>query len=335
MARTKKRRSMISTKLSQLPVYAGTSVLNKLAQLGRWALNRFMDAPLQNSGIGALSVAIALSASNALFWQTSTHPAPLFSLGQAMPEAMISPSQPLVAPSPMPMPNRNQLQNALSTQPVSGSSLNQTQTQGEQNAVATEVGNEQLAEAQKILQSLGLFDGKVDGYYGPKTAEGLRAFELRNGITPKGALTPEIISQILRAPTTQQPSAPTVIVEEPARLVLEPVQPSQAIVPELQTEVQAALDPIAVLTQSVAAQTSLPVASVAAVSINPMVDNALIKKIQLGLASLGFLHGAIDGIAGESTARAIRNFEVYNNFEVTGRISAEMVDLLLNAGASI
>lgn len=64
-------------------------------------------------------------------------------------------------------------------------------------------------------------------------------------------------------------------------------------------------------------------------------DPVIVAKVQRGLGSLGFLHGPADGVAGEATAKAIRNFEVYYNYKVTGRISPELLDLLVQNGASI
>jgi len=64
-------------------------------------------------------------------------------------------------------------------------------------------------------------------------------------------------------------------------------------------------------------------------------DPVVVAKVQRGLASLGFLHGPADGVAGEATAKAIRNFEVYFNYKVTGRISPELLDVLVENGASI
>ncbi|WP_407648155.1 peptidoglycan-binding domain-containing protein [Devosia rhodophyticola] len=46
------------------------------------------------------------------------------------------------------------------------------------------------------------------------------------------------------------------------------------------------------------------------------------------------MHGPIDGEAGEETARAVRNFEVYYNYDVTGRVTPQLVDLLAAAGAT-
>ncbi len=64
-------------------------------------------------------------------------------------------------------------------------------------------------------------------------------------------------------------------------------------------------------------------------------DPMIVAKVQRGLGSLGFLHGPADGVAGEATAKAIRNFEVYFNYKVTGRISPELLDLLVDNGAAI
>lgn len=78
-----------------------------------------------------------------------------------------------------------------------------------------------------------------------------------------------------------------------------------------------------------------PVESTPQIPAEPMTDRELIAKVQRGLTSLGFLRGEIDGVAGEATAKAIRNFEVYYNYDVTGRVTPGLVDLLVAAGAQI
>jgi peptidoglycan hydrolase-like protein with peptidoglycan-binding domain len=64
-------------------------------------------------------------------------------------------------------------------------------------------------------------------------------------------------------------------------------------------------------------------------------DPALITKIQRGLASLGFLADKIDGAPGEGTAKAIRNFEVFYNYRVTGLATHQLLSLLVQHGATI
>jgi peptidoglycan hydrolase-like protein with peptidoglycan-binding domain len=57
--------------------------------------------------------------------------------------------------------------------------------------------------------------------------------------------------------------------------------------------------------------------------------------VQRGLTSLGFLHAPVDGPAGEATAKAIRNIEVYFNYNLTGRVTRQLVQLLEQNGAVI
>lgn len=64
-------------------------------------------------------------------------------------------------------------------------------------------------------------------------------------------------------------------------------------------------------------------------------NSDVVASVQRGLNSLGFLHAPVDGVAGKSTAKAIRNFEVYFNYDVTGRVTKQLVNLLEQNGAVI
>src|SRR5690606_11292046 len=57
-------------------------------------------------------------------------------------------------------------------------------------------------------------------------------------------------------------------------------------------------------------------------------DTALVAQIQRGLASLGFFHAAIDGKPGPETALAIREFENFNRYKITGQVKPDLVGLL-------
>jgi peptidoglycan hydrolase-like protein with peptidoglycan-binding domain len=110
----------------------------------------------------------------------------------------------------------------------------------------------------------------------------------------------------------------------PVTPVTQPAPPALASLPAPVT----ALRPPAGMTPVAA-----PVQTATATPGTPTTDRDLVMKIQRGLASLGFLAGSIDGVAGEATGKAIRNFEVYYNYEVTGRVTPELVRLLIEAGA--
>jgi peptidoglycan hydrolase-like protein with peptidoglycan-binding domain len=250
------------------------------------------------------------------------------------------------------------------------------------------VGNSDAFAVQKKLTELGLFNGKVDGFYGPMTANAIRAFELRNGMAPTGALTRNVIDAILRADLSgaapvvvpapvQQAVVPPVVVQsapqpQADRLVarlpaLSPVdqavdtignaaaQTIDSIVAAVDggrtTPAAPAVKPVPALPLLTTSQTaqqmpapaqvaslepmSAPVAAPVQADVAPANNVQLVSTIQRGLASLGFYHGSIDGHPGDGTARAIREFENFHSYRVTGQVNPDLVGLLRQAGASI
>lgn len=393
---------MTASTLSRLPLVAGSAVAASLGRAGLWAWSQYMRAPLASTALMGLVGLTALASSNALYWQTARHPSPFF-----QPETSVALTQE-VAPVPMPAPERP----VAAVEPVQPAALPAIeaapQTTGSVPAPAAPaipdqpVGNTDAFAVQKKLAELGLFEGKVDGFYGPMTARAIRAFEERNGLEPTGALTPDIIDAVKRAdsagrvPTAQPVPQPQAQVTQPApapqpapvvqtapvqqatvapqpqqdRVVqrlpsLSPVDaavdtvgsaaaqtidsivaavggaptPAAAVTPMPAVPVgnQAAAQPAAQPQQLVAlaataasASTPKPPAAVA-----PANDTHLVSEIQRGLASLGFYRGSIDGHPGEATARAIREFENFHRYRVTGEIKPDLIELLRQAGAPV
>ena len=58
-----------------------------------------------------------------------------------------------------------------------------------------------------------------------------------------------------------------------------------------------------------------------------------VKAIQNALNALGYAAGTPDGIMGDGTATAIREYQRANNLPVTGTVTADLI-VALNAGAS-
>ncbi len=396
---------MTATTLSRLPLLAGSAVAATLGRAGLWTISRYMRTPLASTGMLALVTLTALAASNALYFQTARHPAPFFA-----PPANVAIAEPEAAPQPMPAPQR---QTAVVTAPPATPAAQVTQeTTGSVAAApapvpSTPVGNTDAFAVQKKLTELGLFSGTVDGFYGPMTANAIRAFEQRNGLEPTGALTPDVIDAILRsdaagkvpvamaapaaqpAPVVQpavavqpvvQPQAALVAAPEPDRVVarlptLSPVDqavdtignaaaqtidsivaavdggrttpPAPAVKPvpalplmatpqtqQMPAPVQvASLEPMAAPRPAVAVEPQ-PTQAVAA-NVAPANNVQLVSTIQRGLASLGFYHGSIDGHPGDATAKAIREFENFHSYRVTGQVNPDLVGLLRQAGAAI
>ena len=58
-----------------------------------------------------------------------------------------------------------------------------------------------------------------------------------------------------------------------------------------------------------------------------------VQAIQKALSALGYATGTPDGIMGDGTATAIRDYQRANNLPVTGTVTADLINAL-NAGAS-
>lgn len=361
---------MTDMTFSRLPLAAGGAVAASLGRAGLWTLSRYMRAPLASTGLLALVTLMALAASNALYFQTSRHPAPLFALTSDMPATVPDSGHEVVPVLPQLRP-QTEPQFRQVVAPQTTSSVPETPVIPD-----APVGNTQVFQLQKKLTELGLFEGDVDGFYGPMTAKAIRAFERSNGLTPTGALSPTITDAILAADAigmmpSETPVAtlalqpmPTVPVRLPplapventgARVSNATAQTIDSIIAAVQgnrvdtatptlpsapvqhvAEVEAsAPQPAVIVPQQAVPQPVPQQVAIVQLSGNPANNTQLIEHVQRGLASLGFLQGPIDGKAGEATAKAIRSFEIFHNYAPTGEVNGQLLDMLVDAGASV
>ena len=182
---------MTAAILTRLPFEAGGAVL---ALTGRaasltlaWAFAHYMRAPLANTGVAAMVTLSLMAGGNALYFQTNRHPAPLFA--------------PMVAPAGVLKPEIRPVTPAVRTKKSAVVALPKlAESTGSVSPVDKPIGNAEVYDLQRRLEAMKLFDGTIDGYYGPKTARAIRAFEERNGLKPKGELTPAILKTIMAAP---------------------------------------------------------------------------------------------------------------------------------------
>ncbi len=413
---------MTASTLSQPLLMAGSVLMAQLGRGARWSFERYMRAPLASTGIFALVTLSALASSNALYFQTGVHPSPFFANSLDVPRAVkVSPVQ---APMPAPATMREQAEEDAAAVAPMAAPTPQT-TGGVATAPAPQVipdqpvGNSEVFAVQKKLAELKLFEGKVDGYYGPMTARAIRAFEERNGFEPQGALSSGIVQSILnsdasgRAAVAAQPQAavaPAPVVQpqvqaaapiaapQPAPVAqvaatpapqpqaarqqdqlvgrLPPLSPVETAVDTVGTATASTIDSIVAAVEggrgtstpvsnppvptasvpsqpmpapvAVQAASAQPVAQIQPVTqpvavtptqpsraARPATDGDLVADIQRGLASLGFFRGQIDGNPGPETARAIREFENFHRYKITGQVQPDLIDLLRKAGATI
>lgn len=427
MAKRKKKSAMTASTFTQLPLMAGSALLGTLSRAGHWTFAHYMRAPLASTGLLALVTLTALAGSNALYFQTTRHPSPFFAPASDVPMAIET------APVPAPSADRP-IQPAVQSVPTIVSPETTGSVAPQTVIPDAPVGNERVFAVQKRLAELNMFEGTVDGYYGPKTAQAIRAFENLNGLTPTGALDDRVVEAILSAdangrmatPVAIPAPAPQPVVVQPqaaapapapapvaapavqqASLAPQPMaapqpapvqqdqvvarlpalSPAEQVFDEVAQSAANTVDsiisavdgsrsrpssltappiptggvpqpvaapavqpqPVAVapraapqpvqMTPTVptaqAAPATQQVATAEATTTPPASDAELVMQIQRGLASLGFFRAPIDGKPGPETARAIREFENFHSYKITGQVQPDLVGLLRDAGATI
>lgn len=370
--------------MSGLSMQAGGAVAAAAGRAAMWAVSAYVQQPLRNTAVAALIGLSAMAGANILYHQAHHHPAPLFGSFSAAPASAVRTKK---APAPVtPAPRPHQLDTVDTTGSI------------DPRAVLPKLlGNDDVMAVQRQLASLNLFDGTVDGMYGPRTAKAIRAFETKLGRPVKGQLTPDMVAlitgtQALPGPALVQaaPAAPApLLVAKTAPMVVAKVTPAPIVedsplpapTPLVKTDAQVTADTqaandnedtqvaeIAPVDAAPAAATlpmtnpnpvpkrqvqtiavrvqpadqPMPSAIAPDVDVPPATegkdvstDKSIVANVQRGLNSLGFLHGEISGLADEATSKAIRNFEVYYNYDVTGKVSKGLVELLQQAGAVI
>ena len=225
---------MTAATLSHLPLNAGGAIattigrtgmwtLAQLIRTGTWAFSQFMRAPITITAIAAMAGLSLLAGSNALYFQTSRHPAPWFfapPARQAAPAPGLKPVIPATRPRFQPTSLDLQTTGSLGVEP----------------AVAP-ISNDDVLMLQKKLASLKLFVGTPDGMFGRRTASAIKAFQTKAGLSARGTLTREIVATIMAAPL---PAAQPLPVAQPVPMA----QPLPATQPVPMAQPLAAAEPM-------------------------------------------------------------------------------------------
>ncbi|MEO8882968.1 MAG: peptidoglycan-binding domain-containing protein, partial [Devosia sp.] len=193
---------MTAATLSRLPISAGGAaaaslargvywVLNRLIDLGYLVATQFMRAPVAISTIAAIVAFSLLAGGNALYFQSSRHPAPLFFAPprHATPAPAAKPVIPAMRPRPV---IDEETTGSLGTAPA-----------------ADTIDNTDVLLLQRKLAALKFFDGTPDGIFGRRTASAIKTFEIKADLKPRGKLTRELLATVLAAPVPTAAEAPS------------------------------------------------------------------------------------------------------------------------------
>ncbi|WP_158541507.1 peptidoglycan-binding domain-containing protein [Pelagibacterium lacus] len=327
----------MTTTLVNVSTAIGAGAWAGLSGACRWSAEKFLASPLAASGLVLATGLTLMAGTNALYLQETRHPAPLFGTQNAG-VATPAPITPVVV-EPETVPARPEASSFVASPAPAPQAP--VATAPAATEAAPSIGNQDIADMQAKLKEMGMFDGTVDGYYGPKTADAIRAFEARFGLPRTGAATPQVIDAVKKATVNGAAAAPVA----PPQPEPQPVQRAEAVtaepaadaiaplVAQIEAEATSAPSPTPAPTPE-PAPAAEPVREAAAQPTIPAaLDRELVSDIQRGLSRLGFLQGQVDGVADETTARAIRKFQIFNNYNPTGEVSPLLRDMLVAAGA--
>ncbi|MCA1403404.1 peptidoglycan-binding protein [Ensifer sp. IC3342] len=273
--------------------------------------------PVGAGGSAAFVVVFSFVAANAMWYQHGVHPSPL--LRTRVPLVGPEVAERLAAANGEPVEPRNvttfvieregaeRSENADDAAAAAQGELSeQAKTASSAHAAASTL----IADVQRELARLGLYDEAPDGRTGPKTSAAILRFEKQTGRVQSGDASDELL-QALRAADDSGPAVAT-----PGD---RPYSDPKAAPAEV--------DPVAAAIRTAEEDRALlPRADIPA-------SSEMVVSIQKGLSNLAYADIVVDGVAGDQTRAAIRHFEKHYRLPQTGEPNAKVLKKLKEIGA--
>ena len=198
-------------------------------------------------------------------------------------------------------------------------------------------GPELVREIQRQLAWLGFDPGPVDGVIGKRTVQAARDYGRATGQRVSGKLTPRLLRSLLR---TAESRARTVTKDQSraAALAVAPARraPGQSaatkklpVAPSVPTKPLAS--PAGVVEKPVSVERSENLSPTPAepVKVRPnpykLRGKALVREFQRELQRLGYHIGAVDGVIGRQTVKAVKAFQRTAGLRRTGRLTPSLL----------
>ncbi|MCG6859151.1 MAG: peptidoglycan-binding protein [Salaquimonas sp.] len=287
------------------------------------AFATIQDYPSIAAGSCAFLVAFALVAGNAMLSQPGGHPDPLWATRDRVTTQSVAKRQAqipvrkvsvetitpeTVGPAVIPVP--------LKRPPLASDPVVHDQPAHDQ------VGDhgDLVRQTQEALARLGLYDGKVDGVYGPVTREAILDFQRANGLKSDGEVNLAVLDEARALIGRPKVASSTEIADAG---VIEQRMGTANAPRSAQSEVTA--EP-AVATSSLRAVPAVE-------SPEDIAKAARIARIQIGLLNFGESGIAVDGVLGPHTVDAIRTFQERYGMPVTGEPEEAVIRKMEQIGA--
>ncbi len=277
--------------------------------------------PLSAGGTAAFVVVFSFVAANAMWYQHGVHPSPL--LRTRVPLVSPQTAERIAAAEGAEIEPRNVTtfvikredeKSAESVEDVIAAAASETTIEKPSPERVTTVPDTSasplVADVQKELGRIGLYDGVPDGRPGPLTSAAILRFEKQSGQTGTGIASAELL-RALRA-TSGQKLAAVMPASRPY------ADPKRAV---------ADVDPVAAAIRSAEGDKMLtPRAEIP-------VSSEMVLNIQKGLSNLAYADIVVDGVAGDQTRAAIRHFEKHYRLPQTGEPNPKVLKKLKEIGA--
>ncbi len=278
--------------------------------------------PVGATGSAAFAVVFSFVAANAMWYQHGTHPSPLLRtrvplVGPEVAERLAAANGEAVEPRKVTTfvieregeARAEQVEDVVAAHGVSSELRSPRPTEAVSD-VGAAPPSALVADVQKELARLGLYDGTPDGRSGPKTASAILRFEKRAGRRETGVASADLL-QMLRAAKGPE----TAVVAPGNRPYSDP------------KSTPAEVDPVAAAIRTAEGDATLiPRAEIP-------VSSELVMNIQKGLSNLAYADIVVDGVAGDQTRAAIRHFEKHYRLPQTGEPNGKVLEKLKEIGA--
>lgn len=241
--------------------------------------------PAAVGGTTAFLVSLSFVSANALWYQPQIHPSAFVSTrAPAAPLAAPRPAAPAEA-APAPTGSKDPIRRVMEQEAAAPVPAPAPESQS-LGSVAREEGDETVRAVQKVLSDLGLYRGPVDGLTGPQTREAVANYRRIVGLAEGSQIDSALLGQLgLDQPLHTAGISVPVPAPKPA--------PRPA----------GASDPV-----QTASLGETPAGN----------GDPVIRRVQAGLRAFGNDGIEVDGVLGENTRAAIREFQSLFGLPVTG-----------------
>lgn len=261
-------------------------------------------------GTASFLVIFGFVAANAVWYQPGAHPAPLFSTRDRL-ASMKKVSVAVGKPAAAGLTIDGLIAASQPARKGARQSPDSRQTASIPPATGKAAGDPLIVGIQKALAEREFYLGPIDGRDGVATRASIEAFEAATS-RPLTGVPSEALLAAIRATHRRAVAIPR------SRPGDQPASGDDEIA--------------SILATPVSSRPPTPKPAPAARSGRSMPSN-LVAQIQTGLRNIAYSNVAVDGIAGEQTKAAIRNFEKNYRLPQTGEPNERVLDKLKSIGA--